>query len=66
MTINDTLLAGIVLAFGVVSFGLTFKWIMESYLDYIQVKHGIRVITQRQMEEMMAQDAMEDDDETLG
>jgi hypothetical protein len=53
----------IALAFAVVSFSLTAKFLMEAYLEYIQVKHGIRVITQKQFEEYMESMAEEEEDE---
>lgn len=47
------------LAFAVVSFSLTAKFLMEAYLEYIQVKHGIRVVTQKEFDEYMR--AMEEE-----
>ena len=41
----------IALAFAVVSLALTAKFLMEAYLEYIQVKHGIRVVTQKEFED---------------
>lgn len=35
-----------------VSICLCIKWIVESYLDYIQVTHGIKVLTLTAMKEM--------------
>jgi hypothetical protein len=51
----------IALAFAVVSFSLTAKFLVEAYLEYIQVKNGIRVITQKQIEDYMRE--MEDEEE---
>ena len=53
----------IALSFAVVSFALTAKFLIESYLDYIQVKTGIRVVTQKQVEEYMRQMEEEGEDE---
>ena len=53
----------IALAFAVVSLALTAKFLMEAYLEYIQVKHGIRVITQREFEDYMRAMAEEGDEE---
>jgi len=55
----------IALAFAVVSLSLTAKFVMEAYLEYIQVKHGIRVVTQKEFEDYMRaveQEAAEDDE----
>lgn len=41
---------------------LCIKWIVEAYLDYIQVMTGIRVITLNQMKEQQ-QDREEYDDD---
>lgn len=53
----------IALAFAVVSLALTAKFLMEAYLEYIQVKHGIRVVTQREFEDYMRAMAEEGDEE---
>lgn len=53
----------IALAFAVVSFSLTAKFLMEAYLEYIQVKHGIRVITQKEFEDYMRSMSQEEEDE---
>ena len=53
----------IALAFAVVSLSLTAKFLMEAYLEYIQVKHGIRVITQKEFEDYMRAMAEEEDDD---
>ena len=54
----------IALAFAVVSLSLTAKFLMDAYLEYIQVKHGIRVITQKEFEDYMRAMAEEEEDET--
>jgi len=54
----------IALAFAVVSLSLTAKFLMEAYLEYIQVKHGIRVVTQKDFEDYMRAMAEEEEDET--
>lgn len=53
----------IALAFAVVSLSLTAKFLMEAYLEYIQVKHGIRVVTQKEFEDYMRAMAEEEDDD---
>jgi len=45
-----------------VSISLSAKFIMEAYLEYIQVKHGIRVVTQKDFEDYMKAMAEEEDD----
>lgn len=49
-------------AFLMVSVSLSAKFIMEAYLEYIQVKHGIRVITQKEFEDYMRAMSEEDDE----
>lgn len=51
-------------AFLMVSVAVSVKFIMEAYLEYIQVKHGIRVITQKEFEDYMRAMAEEEEDET--
>lgn len=46
-----------------VSVALSGKFIMEAYLEYIQVKHGIRVVTQKEFEDYMRAMAEEEDEE---
>lgn len=46
-------------SFAGVTFVLCIKWIVEAYLDYIQVTTGIRVLTLTQMKDMKGE---EDDD----
>ena len=53
----------IALAFAVVSLALTAKFLMEAYLEYIQVKHGIRVVTQKEFEDYMRAMSEEEDEE---
>jgi len=53
----------IALAFAVVSLSLTAKFLMEAYLEYIQVKHGIKVVTQKEFEDYMKAMAEEGEDE---
>lgn len=43
-----------------VTFVLCIKWIVEAYLDYVQVMTGIRVITLQQMKEMEEQQEREE------
>lgn len=51
-------------AFLMVSVAVSVKFIMEAYLEYIQVKHGIRVVTQKEFEDYMRAMAEEEEDET--
>ena len=44
-----------------VTVSLCIKWLVDAYLDYIQVVTGIRIVTHRQMVEQMKG---EDDDPT--
>jgi hypothetical protein len=46
-----------------VSICLCIKWIVESYLDYIQVTHGIRVLTMTAMKEMRQRENKDIDDD---
>ena len=46
-------------SFAGVTFVLCIKWIVEAYLDYIQVTTGIKVLTLTQMKDMKGE---EDDD----
>ena len=50
------------LAFLVVSVALACKFIMEMYLEYIQVKNGIKVFTQKDMQDVVDQVKEDDDD----
>lgn len=47
------------ISFAGVTFVLCIKWIVEAYLDYIQVTTGIKVLTLTQMKDMKGE---EDDD----
>jgi len=60
--VSDLLLHIIGGAFLMVSISLSAKFIMEAYLEYIQVKHGIRVVTQKDFEDYMRAMAEEEDD----
>jgi hypothetical protein len=46
-----------------VSICLCIKWIVESYLDYIQVTHGIRIVTMTAMKELQRQKEKDIDDD---
>lgn len=46
-----------------VSICLCIKWVVESYLDYIQVTHGIRVLTMTAMKEMRQRENKDIDDD---
>lgn len=48
-------------SFAGVTLCLCIKWIVESYLDYVQVMTGIKVITLQQMKEHMEREEQEDD-----
>lgn len=63
MTFNELLLLIIAMGFGVVSFALAGKFIIEAYMEYIQVKTGIRVVTDKMMEELAEQLQEEEEDE---
>jgi hypothetical protein len=39
------------ISFAGVTLCLCIKWIVEAYLDYVQVQHGIQVITLRMLQE---------------
>lgn len=43
-------------SFAGVTFVLCIKWIVESYLDYVQVMTGIRVLTLTQMKDMKGEE----------
>jgi hypothetical protein len=49
-------------AFFVVSIALAGKFVMDAYLDYLQVKEGIEVMRQSELQEMMKSDNEEDED----
>lgn len=42
---------------------LCIKWLMEAYLDWVQVMTGIKVITLQQLKEMQQQSGQEYDDD---
>ena len=50
------------ISFAGVTFVLCIKWIVEAYLDYIQVTTGIKVLTLTQMKDMKGE---EDDDDAF-
>lgn len=62
MTFNELLLLIIAMGFGVVSFALAGKFIIEAYMEYIQVKSGIRVVTDKMMEQLAEQMEEEEDE----
>ena len=50
------------ISFAGVTFVLCIKWIVESYLDYLQVMTGIKVITLTQMKDDTLVKDIDDDD----
>lgn len=52
-------------AFFVVSVALAAKFVLEAYLEYIQVLTGIRVVTKKQQEEAAAREESLDDFDDL-
>jgi len=42
---------------------LCIKWIMEAYLDYVQVMTGIKVVTLQQLKEMQQQQSGQEFDD---
>lgn len=50
------------ISFAGVTFVLCIKWMVESYLDYVQVMTGIKVITLTQMKDDVLVKETEDDD----
>lgn len=46
-----------------VSICLCIKWIVESYLDYIQVTSGMRILTMTAMKELQRQEEKDIDDD---
>jgi hypothetical protein len=62
MSLDTFLLIICTFSFLVVSVALAGKFIMEAYLEYIQVKEGIRVLTKRDLEEMERMAEEEDED----
>ena len=66
MTIEFFLLMLCTFSFLVVSVALAAKFVVESYLEYIQVVTGIQVITKKQMEEASEQmDEVDDLDDYM-
>ena len=59
MTFDELLLLIVALAFGLVSSSLAFKFILEAYMEYIQIKTGIRVVTDSMLQDMK-EDAEDD------
>lgn len=52
------------ISFAGVTFVLCIKWIVEAYLDYVQVMTGIKVLTLTQMkDEALVTERKEDDDD---
>ena len=49
-------------SFAGVTLCLCIKWIVEAYLDYIQVTTGIRVMTLAQLKDMENREERDDDD----
>ena len=62
MELETFLLIICTFSFLVVSVALAAKFVMEAYLEYIQVKNGIYVITNQDMKEIAEQAEEEDDD----
>ena len=48
-------------SFFTVSLGLTVKWLVSAYLDYIQVITGIRIVTWEEQRAQMLKEGKEDD-----
>jgi hypothetical protein len=63
MTLETFFLLICTFGFFVVSIALAGKFVVEAYLEYIQVKEGIRVMTLNDMKEI--QKEMEEEDEEL-
>jgi GTP cyclohydrolase FolE2 len=51
------------ISFAGVTLCLCIKWIVESYLDYIQVMTGIRVLTHNQLKDMEHKEREDIDDD---
>jgi len=49
------------ISFAGVTLCLCIKWIVEAYLDYLQVITGIKVITLAQMQEVQERQEIDDD-----
>lgn len=52
------------ISFAGVTFVLCIKWIVESYLDYLQVTTGIKIATLSQLKDMQQEEQEIDDDPT--
>lgn len=64
MSLETFLLLICTFSFLVVSIALAAKFIMDAYLEYIQVKEGIRVMTMNDQKELIRQ-IQEEEDEDL-
>lgn len=62
MTLETFFLLICTFGFFVVSFALAGKFVVEAYLEYIQVKEGIRVMTMNDMKEIQRMAEEEDED----
>jgi hypothetical protein len=62
MDLETFLLIVCTFSFLVVSVALAAKFVMDAYLEYIQVKNGIHVVTMKDMKEYIEQAEEEDDD----
>jgi len=49
------------ISFAGVTLCLCIKWIVESYLDYIQVQAGLRIITLNQLKDEEAREGYDND-----
>ena len=49
------------ISFAGVTFCLCIKWIVEAYLDYVQVMTGIKVLTLTEMKDMKQKGDYDDD-----
>jgi hypothetical protein len=62
MDLETFLLIVCTFSFLVVSVALAAKFVMDAYLEYIQVKHGIHVVTMNDMKEYLEEVENQDDD----
>ena len=53
------------ISFAGVTFCLCIKWIVESYLDYLQVTTGIKVLTHSQLKDIDIQERGQNDDDAF-
>lgn len=51
------------ISFAGVTFCLCIKWIVEAYLDYLQVTTGIKVITHTELKDLRAKEERKDIDD---